>query len=466
MVVVGYARVSSLEQADNTDALKQQINRLKDAGATQIVQDVESGRKDDRVNLAALMERVQRGVVSEIIITRLDRISRSLPHMRKILDILKENGVNLRALDDAIEWHSAGGKFHINMLGSLAEMESDRLSERISHGKAYFRKQGKVSHPPLGYFKKDEYTLELDKKPFICLIENKEEVSKYKIARHLIQTYIEARALTKTIRFINKYYGFRIFNTSSLRRWLLSPTIEGSIVYYPKSPNPTILPNRHKPIITIEEKAEVEAILKHNHNVRGFGSRQAVYPLSGLVKCSNCGRGCVIANGGSTYKLIDGVNTRILIKYYRCNRARDNACDNKNHVKADLIEEKVIEELIKRAETLANNAASDSESAKTVNSREIEELETQLKQLELIPGNNSAIIQAKKDIKLQINKLKTNTFRRSKVKEADLKILTEVFSNPEFFESLSTEEKRRVYHKLVDKIIVDSDKSIEVMLAL
>ncbi len=95
MVVVGYARVSSLEQADNTDALKQQINRLKDAGATQIVQDVESGRKDDRVNLAALMERVQRGDVSEIIITRLDRISRSLPHMRKILDILKENGVNL-----------------------------------------------------------------------------------------------------------------------------------------------------------------------------------------------------------------------------------------------------------------------------------------------------------------------------------------------------------------------------------
>lgn len=249
----------------------------------------------------------------------------------------------------------------------------------------------------------------------------------------------------------------------------MSPTIEGSIVYYPKSPNPTILPNRHKPIITIEEKAEVEAILKHNHNVRGFGSRgarQGVYPLSGLVKCSTCGRGCVIANGGSTYKLIDGVNTRILIKYYRCNRARDNACDNKNHVKADLIEEKVIEELIKRAETLANNAASDSESAKNVNSREIEELESQLKQLESIPGNNSAIVQAKKDIKLQINKLKTNTFRRSKVKEADLKILTEVFSNPEFFESLSTEEKRRVYHKLVDKIVVYSDKSIEVILAL
>ena len=339
-MIAGYARVSTLDQADNTNALEQQVNRLKNAGAKEIVIDVQSGRKDDRDNLNVLLKRVKAGQISEIIITRLDRLSRSLPHMRKILDILKKHDVNLRALDDSIDWGSAGGKFHINMLGSLAEMESDRLSERILHGKEFFRKQGKVSHPPLGYRKKDEYNFELDKQPFICLLDTKKEVSKFDIARRLITTYIKTRALTQTVRTINGYYGMRVFNISALRRWLLSPTIEGSVVYFPKSKNPIINPNRHTPIITPDEKREVLDILNHNRNMRGFGKdRKVIYPLSGLIRCSECGKGCVIAHGGSHYEIIDGVKTRTLIIYYKCNRSRYNACTNNTHVRVENIED-------------------------------------------------------------------------------------------------------------------------------
>lgn len=76
--VVGYARVSSPEQADDSQALEQQIARLKEAGATEILSDVESGSKDNRVEFQRLMSLVLDGAIDEVIFTRIDRLTRSL----------------------------------------------------------------------------------------------------------------------------------------------------------------------------------------------------------------------------------------------------------------------------------------------------------------------------------------------------------------------------------------------------
>lgn len=453
---VGYARVSTLDQADNTNALEQQVARLKAAGATEIVLDVESGRKTDRDILDALLQRVKKREVTELIITRLDRLSRSLPHMRQVLDVLKENKVNLKALDDSIDWDTPGGKFHINLLGSLAEMESDRLSERINHGKEFFRKQGKVSHPPLGYRKKDEYHFELDKTPWLCSLSGKKEISKYDIGRHLIAAYIETRALTKTVKTINDYYGTAIFNRSALRRWLLSPVLEGAIAYFPKSDNPIIIPEKHPPIITPEEKAEVLQILRINKARRGFGGRaKAIYPLSGLIKCSQCGRGCVVSSGGSATEIVNGKKKRIVLRYYRCHLSRESNCSNNTHIRSDIIEAKVIEALTNKYQELAELAIAPDDDF--FESPEIKILQEQYNQLTSIPGNNSAIAQAKKDIELQIKQLKTNNKKDIYSKQRELQVLHSVFQDPEFFKALDDKEKRRVYHTLVKQITLRPD---------
>ncbi|MEH2126590.1 recombinase family protein [Nostoc sp.] len=95
--VIAYARVSSREQAENSAALDRQIARLKAAGAELVLADTESGREgkeDQRSNFQQLMQWVRGGLVKRVIITRLDRLSRSLPTLRKVLTELQENPAN------------------------------------------------------------------------------------------------------------------------------------------------------------------------------------------------------------------------------------------------------------------------------------------------------------------------------------------------------------------------------------
>ena len=119
--VVGYARVSSREQAVDSHALEQQIARLEAAGATEIFKDIQSGSRDDRPALNELMDLVHQRKVDEVIITRIDRLARSLTKLRECIDVFQEVGVNLRILDQQIDLSTSQGKLMANVLGSLAE---------------------------------------------------------------------------------------------------------------------------------------------------------------------------------------------------------------------------------------------------------------------------------------------------------------------------------------------------------
>ncbi|MFO0194853.1 MAG: recombinase family protein, partial [Pseudanabaena sp.] len=104
---IGYARVSTREQSENSHALEQQIARLKAAGATEIYSDVESGSKNSRPKFKQLIADCKLGRISEVIVTRLDRLTRSLVTLRKTIDQLKDAGVSLVALDDSIDTSTA-----------------------------------------------------------------------------------------------------------------------------------------------------------------------------------------------------------------------------------------------------------------------------------------------------------------------------------------------------------------------
>ncbi|MHC5824485.1 MAG: recombinase family protein [Nostoc sp.] len=66
--------VSSREQAEDTNALEQQIARLKDAGAKHILTDIEKGKKDDRTQYQELMRLIEVDKIRTVFITRIDRI--------------------------------------------------------------------------------------------------------------------------------------------------------------------------------------------------------------------------------------------------------------------------------------------------------------------------------------------------------------------------------------------------------
>lgn len=141
------------EWDENTHALEQQEKRVRDQGVEHIYCDIDSGSKDKRPHFLKLISDIQNNLVSEVVCTRLDRLTRSLVKLKEFIKIVEDNKVKLVALDDHVDTSSAVGRFQINMLGSLAEMEVDRLSERVSHGWNHLRNRKVAMNPPFGYCK-------------------------------------------------------------------------------------------------------------------------------------------------------------------------------------------------------------------------------------------------------------------------------------------------------------------------
>ena len=469
--VAGYSRVSSREQSENSHALEQQQARLVAAGAVEIYSDVESGRRDDRKNFKIMMEAVRSGHVKQIVVTRLDRLTRSLPTLRKTVDELTQYGVNLVALDDSIDFSTAAGKFHLNMLGALAEMEVDRLSERVKYGWQHLRDRGVAMNAPFGYRKVDDKH-ELDHRPFLCLLESGIERTKAEIAIEIVDAFLEKQTLRMCLRVINEKYGIQVFahnqkvggrtardmfrfSPGGLRNWLLNPVLQGHLCYLRKK-NQREVPqhlwdirydtHKEQAIITFAESIRIEEILERNRIVRGYGTSALKYPLSGLIYCGECRSACYSMKG-SRGKNQPGYNY-----YFQCKNWRERACGNKQMVRMEVVESKVIDHLIARAAAITEYAATLPE---YIEPPEIQQLRSQLQGLEVL-GHNPALETAKNDLRSQITAL----VERSKTKNVvDLELqqlLLDSFSDPEYWkwEGLTMDHKRQIYRDLVERITV------------
>ncbi len=97
--IVGYARVNLTERAESAPALDRQVERLKAQGATEIFADITSGAAEERSQFSLMMASIPMGEVQEVVVTRVDRLTRSLVQLGKCIEIFDDSGVNLRILD-------------------------------------------------------------------------------------------------------------------------------------------------------------------------------------------------------------------------------------------------------------------------------------------------------------------------------------------------------------------------------
>src|SRR5690606_37539056 len=95
-------------------------------------QDRASGARDDRPGLKACMKDLRAGDV--LVVWKLDRLGRSLSHLIRIVEELKERGVAFRSLTEAIDTTTSHGAFLFNLFGSLAEYERALITERVNAG--------------------------------------------------------------------------------------------------------------------------------------------------------------------------------------------------------------------------------------------------------------------------------------------------------------------------------------------
>lgn len=136
-MVYGYARVSTYGQARDGNSLDFQIQALRNAGAIQIFSDVFSASKNERPQLDNLLNIIQTG--DTIIITKLDRIARSLVHGIQLLEALSNKGVVIDVLNMGIVDDSPTGKLIRNIMLAFSEFERDMIIQRTQEGKAIAR---------------------------------------------------------------------------------------------------------------------------------------------------------------------------------------------------------------------------------------------------------------------------------------------------------------------------------------
>src|SRR5262247_4589180 len=126
--IYGYARVSSIDPD-----LSLQRAALKAAGATIIRAEKASGAsRKGRSELETLLEFLRPG--DTLIVTRIDRLARSLRDLQNIVHELREKGVHLKATEQPIDTSTAAGKAFLSMLGVFAEFENSLRRERQMEG--------------------------------------------------------------------------------------------------------------------------------------------------------------------------------------------------------------------------------------------------------------------------------------------------------------------------------------------
>jgi DNA invertase Pin-like site-specific DNA recombinase len=137
VALVGYARVSSAGQS-----LEVQLDQLTAAGCEKVFSEKRSGRSTDgREALSDALGYVREGDV--LVVTRLDRLARSMIDLRQVVDGLAAKGVDFRVLQQgAIDTTRSDGRLMLNILASFAEFEADIRKERQADGIAKAKDAG------------------------------------------------------------------------------------------------------------------------------------------------------------------------------------------------------------------------------------------------------------------------------------------------------------------------------------
>lgn len=266
-----YIRVSSDVQAREgdsipaqRDALRKYIDDHKDLTfAGEYLDDGVSGTRDDRDELQRLLSDVRDKKIDLIIVTKLDRLYRSIRHYLNLQDTLDQNGVNWLAIWEPVyDTSTPQGRLIINQMMSIAQFEAENTGQRIRQVQKYKVSQGEVisgSVPP-GFTIVDKH-----------LVPNEDADA----VRQVFEHYNLSGNLHETMRFASSFGCFPS-TSSAFKKLLQNPLYIGA-----KRDNKRFCDQ------IVDERLFSEIQRKLSLNIKV--SQKRVYIFSGLIRCAECG---------------------------------------------------------------------------------------------------------------------------------------------------------------------------------
>lgn len=429
-----YIRVSTKKQAEEGYSLEAQKERLEKLCETNgyIIYKVysdegKSAKNTKRTAYQEMMEDMRQGKFDKIIVTKLDRISRSLIDLEELIQDLQKHDCSFETASEKIDLDSSIGVMFVRLLGIFAQFERERITERIHDAFEEMVAQGKAitGTQPFGYkVENGMVVIDEDKKDIVI---------------DMFNTYEKMQSQRAAFTKLKEKYDLKMALNGYIKI-LKNPIYIGQ---YKNNKEYTT------PIISKEQFDNVQKIMK-SKNVKVY-EHSRVHIFSGLIVDIRCG-GKMTANTYHSCTSYEGTQ-------YRCMKYRNNkTCDSKGTVNEKLLEKYLLDNLATEIKEYFNKIEVEykEHSKNKINyEKKIKSLKEELERLNLI-YLKKRITEEKYDseyerIEKEINDLQNN------IVEKDTTNLKELIKTDweAMYNSLTRENKQIFWRNIIDRIELD-----------
>lgn len=431
-----YLRVSSDKQVREGDSIPAQrdalltyINAHDDmVFAGEYLDDGISGTKSDRDELNRLLDDVRAGKIDRILITKLDRLYRSIKHYLNMMDVLDAHGVTWTAIWESYDTSTPQGRLMVNQMMSFAQFEAEQTGQRVRQVFRHKVAQGEVlaGSPPPGYRIESKH-----------LVPGKTAAS----VRTAFETYSRTGSIYATMNACADLPGLPR-SKPPFKRMLRNTIYIGQ--YRDNA-------EYCEPIIDKVLFNDVQNQLRMNVKT----SQKHEYVFAGLVKCAECGRRLA----GNTHK-----NSERIYFVYRCPKHFEAGrhCPNSRVLYETVLERHMLEQLRPSIEgvVLKYEVA---EEKQVDHGRQKKAIEQKLSRLKELFINGMIDIDEYKHDRERLE-AEMDTIPQPPP-ETDVEALRSLLETDveKLYQTFTEAEKRRFWRGIVDSIRFGVDRSIEIV---
>ena len=320
-----YIRVSTFDKAREGFSLGEQEERLKEFcnfkryNIYKVYQDAGiSAKNDKRPAYREMIEDVKKGNIIVIVALKLDRLTRSIYDIEKLMKFVNDYECDIDCMADESNTTTSNGRMVMRIMTSVSQNEIEKCSERTKFGMAGAIKNGHIPNRTGLGFKRENKKLVPD------------PLTKDIIVR-IFDLYLEGKSHQAIANIYNKekVLGKTNWYDSTIQKILSNELNKGDYVNGKRTKHPTYYENVIEPIVSKEKWKSCQ--YQKLRNARHY-ERTATYLFTNKLKCSKCGN---FLGGHATTK----TNGKKYY-YYKCNTCKTyfNEIDIEKELKAFMLE--------------------------------------------------------------------------------------------------------------------------------
>nr|WP_117148878.1 recombinase family protein [Paraliobacillus zengyii] len=498
-----YARVSTVEQAEEGYSIDEQIRVLREwcerEGYVVYREYVDRGKSGKNIKgrpaLQQLLSDTQQKEFDLVLVWKMNRFSRKSLDLLGIVDELKNKGIGFRSYTEKYETESPSGVLQFQMMAAIAEFERANIAENVKMGMIARAKEGSWNGGQvLGYDVVSSPSNNSKRKASKLVVNEIEAQS----VRKIFQLYTEGHGYKSIAGYLNRG-GHRTkrnkgFSINSIKTIVTNPIYKGIIRYNVRrdwnekrrnniNPDPIMEKGKHEAIISNEVWEKAQAIMK-TRGGKPNRVHSGEFPLTGIMRCPMCGAGMVLSR--TTNRKKDG--TKRILEYYACGAWKNKGTTvcRSNGVRTDYADEYVL----KKIANVANNEILIRNIVERINGKNQngeaplrQEYEYIKKSLDTIESKRDKVLGlyeegliVKADLITRLTSLNEekdslteritpieNQLGQGAVKEVSFKIVEQVMRNftESFKEAMTREQRKQLLRLLINQITISESREIE-----